>query len=100
MKSNNLEVHNLPVLECPHCFIPVLLTEKNSRKAKNYMAKPHEPLDCLKFGRMLRKLNSYSVRLIKPHLSKMLKQSPDFLKIDNPNTDNFADILLQFKNNY
>ena len=94
--EEKLKVPKLPVVECPHCFIPILLTETNTRRVYSFMAKPHEHLDCLQFGRMLKRLNPYTVAKLKLYVKKNIPVNGEPIKTLS-NQKEFADILLQLK---
>lgn len=103
MKCEKLDVPKWPVVECPHCLIPILLTEenKNKRRVKTFMAQQHEFLECLQFGRMMRKLNPYSIakfKLAMKNLNEIGEIGGNGGTIESHNNpDQIADILLHLK---
>jgi len=103
MKSERTKnkLRSWPVVECPHCHVPIVLNESNSRKARNFLIHPHEVLDCLKYGRVIKKMSADSVAQLKPIISRVVKGLSSIIetpKYEHPNTKEFADILLQLKN--
>lgn len=67
------------------------------------MAEPHEPLECLKFGRMIKKLKPESVAIFKPYATRILKMKGVNEEKSQTETDlispNYADLLLELKSN-
>lgn len=102
ISEEKLKIPKLHVIKCPRCYVTILLPDNHSTKrAYNFIAKPHERLDCLQFGRMMGKILPYKVDEIKLYVQRNIKKrgnEENKKPIEtHSNQEEFADMLLQLK---
>jgi hypothetical protein len=83
---------------CPYCDFNIIIDNLNATAAKRYMSKPHEYLNCLKYGTVYKRMSNASV--IREFKFKRVGEKPEAKHNSQETKEDekkSVDLLLQLK---